>query len=123
MTATSGIQGRCAHCQTLLELEPWQLNAMALQEAFNCSHCHKPLKLSCPDQIKRLRSLGSLATLRATMIVLCATVILVTLVLEWVGLVSLAQQLSVSALMLVSYLLVMMAARRRQRRPLQLQAG
>jgi hypothetical protein len=123
MTATSGIQGRCAHCQTLLELEPWQLNAMALQEPFNCHHCHTPLKLSCPQQIKRLKSLGSLATLRATMIVLCATVLLVTLVLEWVGLVSLGQQLSVSTLMLASYLLVMGVARRRQRRPLLLQAG
>ncbi|ULT69949.1 hypothetical protein [Pseudomonas sp. BC42] len=123
MTVTSGIRGRCAHCQTLLDLEPWQLNAMALQEPFNCSHCHKPLKLSCPVQIKRLKSFGGLAGLRALMIVLCATLLLVTLVLEWLGLVSLTQQLSLSALMLLGYLLVMGIARRRLRRPLQLQAG
>lgn len=123
MTVTSGVQGRCAHCQTLLDLEPWQLNAMAMQEHFNCKHCQRPLKLSCPEQIRRFKALGSLATVRATMIVLCATVLLVTLVLEWVGLVSLTQQLSISALMLASYLLVMGIARRRLRRPLLLQVA
>ncbi|NBF02458.1 hypothetical protein GV819_09135 [Pseudomonas sp. Fl5BN2] len=123
MTATSGVLGRCAHCQTFLDLEPWQLNAMAMQESFNCIHCHKPLRLDCPEQIKRLKSLGSFATLRAMMIVLCATVLLVTLVLEWVGLLSLRQQLSISALMLGSCLLVLVVARRRQRRPLLLQGA
>lgn len=123
MTVTSGVQGRCAHCQTLLDLEPWQLNAMAMLEHFNCKHCQRPLKLRCPEQIRRFTALGSLATVRATMIVLCATVLLVTLVLEWVGLVSLAQQLSISALMLASYLLVMGIARRRLRRPLLLQVA
>ena len=101
MTATSGVLGRCAHCQTLLDLAPWHLNAMAMREPFACNHCGKALKLDCPEQLKRFKTLGSIATLRAMLIVLCATVWLVTLVLEWIGLVSLAQQLWISALMLL----------------------
>ncbi|MFS1288897.1 hypothetical protein ACLRDI_14345 [Pseudomonas piscis] len=123
MTVSSGVLGRCAHCQALLDLEPWQLNAMAMQEPFACKHCHKPLKLDCPEQIKRLKTLGSFATLRALLIVLCATVLLVSLALQWIGLLERTLQLGISALVLVGYLLVMTVAGRRQRRPLLLQAG
>ncbi|ERO62475.1 hypothetical protein [Pseudomonas piscis] len=57
------------------------------------------------------------------MIVLCATVLLVSLALQWIGLLERTLQLGISALVLVGYLLVMTVARRRQRRPLLLQAG
>ncbi|WP_347904032.1 hypothetical protein [Pseudomonas purpurea] len=124
MTAAPiGIKGRCAHCQITLLLKPWQLNAIAINEAFACSHCQQTLQLSCPKQIKRFKSLDALAMLRASMIVLVSTALLVALVLEWVGLLSVVEQLNISLVAVFVYFVVMRLARHRQHMTLILQAA
>lgn len=121
--ATMGIKGRCAHCQITLALKPWQLNAIAINEAFACSHCQKELQLSCPKQLKRLKSLDSLAMLRASMILLISTTLLVALVMEWVGLISVVEQLNFSLIAILLYFIILGFARHRQRVTLNLQAA
>lgn len=121
--ASLGIKGRCAHCQSTLELKPWELNAMAINESFTCSHCQKALRLSCPTQIKRLRGLDSLAMLRASLRVMIATALLVALVMEWIGLLTVIEQLNFSLIAVFIYFVVMLIARRRQHLTLILQAA
>ena len=37
MTETTlGVKGHCAHCDITFALKPWQLNAIALNEPFDC---------------------------------------------------------------------------------------
>jgi uncharacterized membrane protein len=121
--ATIGIQGHCAHCGSTLQLKPWQLNAIAINEAFACSHCQKTLQLNDPKQIKRFKSLDSLAWLRASMLVMVFTALLVALVLEWVGLLSVVEQLNFSLLAIFVYFAVVRFARHRQHITLTLEAA
>jgi len=122
-SATMGIKGHCAHCQITLGLKPWQLNAIAINEAFACANCQKTLQLSCPKQIKRLKSLDSLGLLRASMMVLIFTALLVALVMEWVGLISVVAQLNFSLIAILLYFVILRLARHRQRMTLVLQAA
>lgn len=121
--ASLGIKGRCAHCQFTLELKPWELNAMAINETFTCSHCQKSLRLSCPSEIKRLKALDSLSMLRASLRVMIATALLVALVMEWVGMLTGIEQLNFSLIAVFIYFVVMRRARRRQHLTLVLQAA
>ncbi|MCX4221153.1 MULTISPECIES: hypothetical protein [Pseudomonas] len=121
--ATLGVQGRCAHCQTTLVLKPWQLNAISIHEPFTCAHCQKNLELRCPKQIKRLRSLDSLGLLRASALVTVCTALLVALVMEWVGLLSVTEQLNASLITIFVYFAVIRYARRRQHLTLILDAA
>lgn len=122
-SATIGIQGRCAHCETTLVLEPWQLNAIAINESFACSHCHKALKLSDPHQIKRLKSVDSLAMLRASTLVTVCTALLVALVMEWIRLISVVEQLNFSLIAILIYFGVVQYARHKQHMTLILEAA
>ncbi|UVM28257.1 hypothetical protein [Pseudomonas sp. B21-021] len=121
--ATLGVQGRCAHCQTTLLLKPWQLNAISIHEAFTCAHCQKSLELRCPQQIKRFRSLDSLGLLRASALVTVCTALLVALVMEWVGLLSVTEQLNASLIAIFVYFAVIRYARQRQHLTLILDAA
>ncbi|MHB2246059.1 hypothetical protein [Pseudomonas fluorescens] len=121
--ATLGVQGRCAHCQTTLVLKPWQLNAISIHEAFTCAHCQKALELRCPKQIKRFRSLDSLGLLRASALVTVCTALLVALVMEWVGLLSVTEQLNASLIAIFVYFAVIRYARQRQHLTLILDAA
>ena len=121
--ATTGIQGHCAHCGCILLLEPWQLNAIAIHEAFACSHCHKALQLSDPKQIRRIKSLDSLAMLRASTLVMVCTALLVALVMEWVGMLSVVEQLNFSLIAILVYFAVIRFARHRQHMTLILEAA
>ncbi|VVO09748.1 hypothetical protein [Pseudomonas fluorescens] len=124
MTATTmGIKGHCAHCQITLVLKPWQLNAIAINEAFACANCQRTLQLSCPKQLRRLKSLDSLGMLRAGMLVLICTALLVALVMEWVGLISVVAQLNFSLIAILLYFIILRFARHRQRMTLILQAA
>jgi hypothetical protein len=120
---TIGIQGHCAHCESTLLLKPWQLNAIAINEAFTCSHCQKALKLNDPKQIKRFKSLDSLALLRASTLVMVCTALLVALVLEWIGMFSVVEQLNFSLLAIFVYFAVMRFARHRLHMTLTLEAA
>eukprot|EP01030_Chromulinospumella_sphaerica_P018739 gene18739-18609_t len=83
MTATTpGVKGHCAHCDITFVLKPWQLNAIALNEPFDCPYCHKVLLLNCPRQLRQLKSLDNLALLRPSMLVLTCVALLVALVVE-----------------------------------------
>ncbi|WP_085685630.1 MULTISPECIES: hypothetical protein [unclassified Pseudomonas] len=121
--ATLGVQGRCAHCQTTLVLKPWQLNAISIHEPFTCAHCQKALELRCPKQIKRFRSLDSLGLLRASALVTVCTALLVALVMEWVGLLSVTEQLNASLIAIFVYFAVIRYARHRQHLTLILDAA
>lgn len=121
--ATLGIQGRCAHCQRTLLLKPWQLNAIAINEAFTCSHCQKTLQLSDPEQIQRFKSLDSLALLKASLLVMICTALLVALVLEWLGMLSVMEQINFSLLAIFVYFVAVRVARQRQHMTLILEAA
>jgi Flp pilus assembly protein TadB len=121
--ATMGIHGRCAHCQSTILLEPWQLNAIAINESFTCTHCAKALRLSDPKQIKRFKSLDSLAMLRASTLVMVCTAVLVALVMEWLGMLSVMEQVNFSLLALFVYCVVVRFARHRQHMTLLLDAA
>ncbi|MHC8383705.1 hypothetical protein [Pseudomonas sp. LB3P14] len=121
--ATIGIQGHCAHCASVLLLKPWQLNAIAINEAFTCSHCQKTLQLNDPKQIQRFKSIDTLAMLRASTLVMVCTALLVALVLEWVGMLSVVEQLNFSLLAVLVYFIVIRYARHRQHMTLTLEAA
>jgi Flp pilus assembly protein TadB len=120
---TIGIQGHCAHCANTLLLKPWQLNAIAINEAFTCSHCQKALQLNDPKQIKRFKSIDTLAMLRASMMVMVCTALLVALVMEWVGMLSVVEQVNFSLLAIFVYFIVIRFARHRQHMTLTLEAA
>ncbi|MCW8276534.1 hypothetical protein IMF27_13370 [Pseudomonas sp. PCH199] len=121
--ATLGIQGHCAHCQCTLLLKPWQLNAIAINEPFTCSHCQKSLQLNDPKQIKRFKSLDSLAMLKASLLVMVCTALMVALVLEWMALLSVVEQLNVSLVAIFVYFIALRFARQRQHMTLILEAA
>ena len=121
--ATLGIQGRCAHCQRTLLLKPWQLNAIAINEAFTCSHCQKTLQLCDPKQIRRFKSLDSIAMLKASLLVTICTTLLVVLVLEWIGIFSVVEQLNFSLGAIFVYFVALRFARQRQHMTLILEAA
>ena len=112
--ATLGIQGRCAHCHTTLVLKPWQLNAIAINEAFTCEHFQKTLELRCPQQMKRFKSLDSLALLRFSASLTVCTALMVALVMEWIGLLSVSEQLNASLITIFVYFVFVRHARQRQ---------
>ncbi|MFC6301761.1 hypothetical protein GNF76_13105 [Pseudomonas sp. CCM 7893] len=117
-----GVRGHCAHCDITFELKPWQLNAIAINEPFDCQYCHKVLQLCCPKQLKQFKSLDNLALLRPSMIVLTCAALLVALVAEWIGLISVIGQLNVSLVAVLIYFLTLRYARHRQHMTLTLQA-
>ncbi|WP_409318514.1 hypothetical protein [Pseudomonas sp. KCJK9016] len=121
--ATLGIQGRCAHCQTTLLLKPWQLNAIAINEPFTCAHCEKALELRCPKQIRRFKSLDALGLLRFSASMTVCTALLVALVMEWVGLLSVTEQLNASLIVIFVYFALVRFVRHRQHMTLLLDAA
>jgi Zn ribbon nucleic-acid-binding protein len=121
--ATLGIQGRCGHCQRTLLLKPWQLNAIAINEAFTCSHCQKALQLSDPKQIRRFKTLDSLAMLKASLLIMICSTLLVALVLEWIGMLSVVEQLNISLVAIFVYFVALRFARQRQHMTLILEAA
>ncbi|MHA3734756.1 hypothetical protein ACXR0M_03690 [Pseudomonas sp. Eth.TT006] len=121
--ATLGVQGRCAHCQTTQLLKAWQLNAIAINEPFMCAHCQKSLELRCPKQIKRFKSLDSLGLLRFSASLTVCTALLVALVMEWIGLLSVTEQLNASLIVIFVYFAMVRFVHHRQRMTLILDAA
>lgn len=120
---TLGVQGRCAHCQTTQVLKPWQLNAIAINEPFTCNHCQKTLELRCPVQIKRFKSLDSLGLLRFSASVTVCTALLVALVMEWIGLLNVTEQLNASLIVLFVYFALLRFVHHRQHMTLILETA
>ena len=112
MNAVIGIKGHCAHCDITFNLKPWQLNAIAIEEPFDCPYCQWILQLNCPRQLRQFRSLDHWALVRPSM---------VALVTEWVGLISVIGQFNISLIVLLVHFLVLRYARYRQRITLELQ--
>jgi hypothetical protein len=106
-----------------LLLQPWQLNAIAINEAFACTHCQKRVQLSCPEQIRRFKSLDSFSLLRASLRVMVCTALLVALVMEWVGMLSVIEQLNASLIVMFVYFAAVRYFRRRQHLTLILEAA
>lgn len=122
MAAVIGIKGHCAHCDITFELKPWQVNAIAIHEPFECPYCQRTLQLNCPRQQRQFRSLDHWGMVRPSMIVLTCVVLIVALVAEWLGLVSVIGQLNISLVVVLVHFLVLRHARHRQRLTLDLQA-
>ena len=122
MTAIIGIRGHCAQCDMTFELKPWQVNAIAIHEPFECPYCQRTLQLNCPRQQRQFRSLDHWGMVRPSMIVLTCAVLIVALVAEWIGLVSVIGQLNISLVVVLVHFLVLRHARHRQRLTLDLQA-
>ncbi|MGR2706139.1 hypothetical protein [Pseudomonas sp. AU10] len=122
MTAVIGVKGHCAHCDITFSLKPWQLNAIAIHEPFGCPYCQRILQLNCPKQQRQFKSLDHWAMVRPSMIVLTCVVMVVALVAEWVGLISMIGQLNISLVVVLVHFLVLRYARHRQRLTLDLQA-
>ncbi|MBK5439847.1 hypothetical protein JFV30_24450 [Pseudomonas sp. TH32] len=118
--AIVGVRGHCVLCKVSFELKPWQLNAIAINEPFECPYCHKGVEPSCPKQLKQFKSLDNLGLLRPSMIVLTSAALLVALVAEWIGLISVAGQLNVSLMAVLIYFMTLRYARHRQRMTLTL---
>ncbi|WP_419736942.1 hypothetical protein [Pseudomonas sp. COR18] len=116
-----GINGVCAHCNGTFPLSAWHLNAIAINESFACRCCNRPLQLDCPQQFKRFKALDALSVLKASMVVLIGASLLVALVCEWIGLISLVEQLNFSLLALLLYFATLRYAHARQRMTLILQ--
>ncbi|KAA8560603.1 hypothetical protein FX985_00653 [Pseudomonas extremaustralis] len=121
MTAAIGIKGHCAHCDITFELKPWQLNAIAIEEPFDCPYCHRILQLCCTRQLRQFRALDHWALVRLSMVVFTCVALIVALVAEWLGLISVIGQLNISLLVLLVHFLVARYARHRQRMTLDLQ--
>ncbi|PFG59677.1 hypothetical protein DM05_4358 [Pseudomonas poae] len=122
MTTAVGVKGHCAHCDITFELKPWQLNAIAIEEPFDCPYCQRVLELNCPRQLRHFKALDHWALVCPSMAVLTCVVLIVALVTEWIGLISVVGQLNVSLMVLLVHFLVLRYVRHRQRMTLNLQA-
>jgi len=122
MIAVFGIRGHCARCNMTFELKPWQLNAIAIDEPFECTYCQSGLQLRCRKQLRQFRALDHWALVRPSMIILTCATLLMALVAEWVGLLSMIGQLNLSLVAVLIHFLVLRYARHRQRMTLDLQA-
>ncbi|CAI8815108.1 MULTISPECIES: hypothetical protein [Pseudomonas] len=122
MTTAVGVKGHCAHCDITFELKPWQLNAIAIEEPFDCPYCQRVLELNCPRQLRHFKALDHWALVCPSMAVLTCVVLIVALVTEWIGLISVVGQLNVSLVVLLVHFLVLRYVRHRQRMTLNLQA-
>ncbi|MGR3888322.1 hypothetical protein [Pseudomonas sp. 1152_12] len=122
MSVFIGIKGHCAHCDITFELKPWQLNAIAIDEPFGCPYCRKTLQLSCPRQLRQFKSLDHWGMVHPSMMVMTCAVLIVAMVAEWLGLLSVIGQLNVSLVVVLVHFLVLRYARYRRRLTLNLQA-
>ena len=122
MAAAIGIRGHCAQCNMTFELKPWQLNAIAIDVPFACMYCHCGLQLGCVKQLRQFRALDQWALVRPSMIMLTCATLLVALVAEWLGLLSVIAQFNISLVAVLIHLLVVRYARHRQTMTLNLQA-
>ncbi|WLH85642.1 hypothetical protein [Pseudomonas sp. FP2338] len=122
MTAVIGIKGHCAHCDITFELKPWQLNAIAIREPFDCPYCQWVLELNCPRQLRQFKSLDHWAMVHPSLMVLTSVVLIVAMVAEWLGLISMVGQINVSLLVVLIHFLMLRYVRHRQRLTLELQA-
>jgi hypothetical protein len=120
MTAAIGIRGHCAQCDMTFELKPWQLNAIAIDEPFECTYCQSCLKLGSHKQLCQFRALNQWALVRPSMIILTCATLMVALVAEWVGLLSVIGQFNISLVTVLVHFLVLRYARYRQRITLDL---
>ncbi|KRP42956.1 hypothetical protein SAMN04490190_3118 [Pseudomonas libanensis] len=121
MAAAFGIKGHCAQCDMTFELKPWQLNAIAVEIPFDCTYCHCGLQLCCLKQLRQFRALDQWALVRPGMIMLTCATLVVALVAEWLGLLSMIAQFNLSLATVLIHFLVVRYARHRQRMTLELQ--
>ncbi|WP_338476449.1 hypothetical protein [Pseudomonas khavaziana] len=121
MAAAIGIKGHCAQCDMTFELKPWQLNAIAVDIPFDCTYCHCGLQLCCHKQLRQFRALDQWALVRPSMIMLTCATLVVALVAEWLGLLSMIAQFNLSLATVLIHFLVVRYARHRQRMTLELQ--
>lgn len=119
----TGIRGICPNCRAPLQLQPWQLNALAIDEPFACHQCQAALQLDCPRQLKRLRGLGTLSLIHAATLVLVFAALLIVLVVEKMGLISQAWQWAISLGALLIYGGVHLYAWRERRMAVTLQVA
>ena len=121
MTAAVGIKGHCAHCDITFELKPWQLNAIAINEPFDCTYCQSGLQLRCRTQLRQFRALDHWSMVRPSMMMLTCATLLVAVVAQWLGLLGVIAQFNISLVAVLVHLLVLHHVRHRQRMTFNLQ--
>lgn len=117
-----GIRSECPNCRAPLQLQPWQLNALAIDEPFACHQCQAALRLDGTGQLRRLRRLGTLSLIHAAALVLVVATLLIGLVVEKMGLISQGWQWAISFGALLGYGGVWVHAWRERRQVVRLQA-
>ncbi len=122
MNALIGVRGHCAECEMTFELKPWQLNSIAIDEPFECAYCQSCLTLHSRKQLRQFRALNHWALVRPSMIMLTSATLMVALVAEWIGLLSVIEQFNISLVTVLTHCLVLRYARHRQGITLNLQA-
>ncbi|WP_395609190.1 hypothetical protein [Pseudomonas sp. B22129] len=122
MAAAIGIKGHCAHCDITFELKPWQLNAIAIHEPFECPYCQMTVQLNCPRQQRQFKALDHWAMVPPGMMAFTCMVLIIALVAEWVGLLNVIGQLNISLVVVLVHFLVLRYVRYRQRLTVNLQA-
>lgn len=118
----TGIRSVCPNCRAPLQLQPWQLNALVIDEPFACHQCQAALRLDGPKQLRRLRSLGTLSLIHAAALVLMVATLLIGLVVAKMGLINLGWQWAISLGALLLYGGVRLHAWRERRQLVTLQA-
>ena len=78
--------------------------------------------MGCAKQLRQFRALDQWALVRPSMIMLTCATLLVALVAEWLGLLSVNAQFNISLVAVLIHLLVVRYARHRQTMTLNLQA-
>ena len=73
----TGIGSECPNCRAPLQLQPWQLNALVIDEPFACQQCQAALRLEGTEQLRRLRRLGTLSLIHAAALVLAVATLLI----------------------------------------------
>ena len=81
------------------------------------------MNLRDPHPIKRLKSVDSRTLLRASTLVTVCTALLVALVMEWIRIISVVEQLNFSLIAILIYFGVVQFARHKQHMTLILEAA
>lgn len=118
----TGIGSECPNCRAPLQLQPWQLNALVIDEPFACQQCQAALRLEGTEQLRRLRRLGTLSLIHAAALVLAVATLLIGVVVEKMGLISQGGQWAISLGALLGYGGVWMHAWRERHQVVRLQA-
>lgn len=116
MNNLNRLNGICAHCQSCIELEDEQLNAIACRLSFVCKRCQGTLKLDCPVQLDRLHRFICCDRQMTAVVLVSLSIILSSYLLFRVLMIELAVHIA-SSYATIALLVVLLARWKLRRRP------